>query len=177
MTYRNEKGEYVSFIISGTRDPFFQASFEEIKATIEKRMKADYPEIVAQGKVEILVGKEDSPIMYLQTIGRTKEEALEKHRAELGVVERFIDKERESLREIYTGPFFEWGIYHVFTDAASIRERMFPVSLYAANRDDWRFLKTVRPDYYEIGKAGADRIDPKKINAIKPVGQGKRPGH
>jgi hypothetical protein len=170
VTYRNEKGEYVSFIISGTRDPFFQASFEEIKATIEKRMKADYPEIVAQGKVEILVGKEDSPIMYLQTIGRTKEEALEKHRAELSVVGRFIDKERESVREIYTGPFFEWGIYHIFTDAASIRERMFPVSLYDANRDDWRFLKTVRPNYYEIGKAGADRIDPEKTNVIKPVG-------
>ena len=68
VTYRNEKGEYVSFVISGTRDPFFQATFEEIKATIDKRMKTDYPEIVRQGRVEVLVGNKDFPIMYLETI-------------------------------------------------------------------------------------------------------------
>ena len=172
VTYRNERGEHVSFIISGTRDPFFQTSFEEMRATIEKRMKADYPEIVRQGRVEVLVANRDFPIMYLQTIGRTKEEALEKHRAELSTVEQFIDHERESLREIYTGPFFEWGIYHVFTDAASIREKMFPVSLYTANSDDWTALRTVPPDYYEIGKAGAARIDPEKMNTIEPLAQG-----
>ena len=50
---------------------------------------------------------------------------------------------RESLREIYTGPFFEWGIYHIFTDAAVNPEKLFPVSLYTANGDDWRLIKTV----------------------------------
>jgi hypothetical protein len=171
VTYRNEEGKYVCFIISGTRDPFFQARFEEIKATIDTRMQADYPEIVRQGEVEVLVGNRDLPLMYLETIGRTKEEALEKHRTELATLEQFIDHNKESLREVYTGPFFEWGIYHIFTDAASIREMMFPVSLYRANGDDWRLVRTVRPDYREIGKANADRIDPESMNTIRPVAQ------
>jgi hypothetical protein len=106
--------------------------------------------------------------MYLETIGLTKDEAIEKHRAELATVEQFIDHERESLREVYTGPFFEWGIYHIFSDIAAIRQ-LFPVSLYVANGDDWRVLKTVPPDYRDIGKAGADRIDSERMNAISPV--------
>jgi hypothetical protein len=176
VTYRNEKGEYISFIVSGTRDPFFQACFEEIKATVDTRMKTDYPEIVQRGKVELLVGNKDFPIIYLQTIGQTKEEALRKHRAELKTVEPFINHEEEPLREIYTGPFFEWGIYHVFNDAALIREKMFPVSLYSVDGDDWKFLKTVSPDYTPIGKPGAERIDPEEMNTIKPVAQSKETG-
>jgi hypothetical protein len=173
-TYQNGKGEYVSFIIAGTRDPFFQERFDEIKATIEERMKRDYPDLVPQGRVEILVGNRDCPIMYLQSVGPTREEALKKHREELGLIEGFVDHGRESLREVFTCPFFEWGIYHLFTDAASIRERLFPVSLYTANGDDWALLETVRPDFLEIGKAGAERIDPEEMNAIKPVAHGKK---
>jgi hypothetical protein len=169
-TYRNDRGEYISFIICGTRDPFFQARFEEMKATIDARIKADYPEIVREGRVEVLAANRDLPIIYLETIGESRDEAIEKHRAELAAMERFIDHERESLREIYTGPFFEWGIYHIFTDVASIR-RLFPVSLYVADGDDWGFLRTVTPDYHDVGKAGADRIDPERMNAIRPVAQ------
>jgi hypothetical protein len=171
VTYLNEKGEYVSFIISGTRDPFFQADFEEIRSTIDERMKTDYPEAVRQGRVEVLIGDRDFPIMFLETIGQTKEETLQKHRAELATLDEFIDHNKESLLVIYTGPFFEWGIYHIFTDAAVIREKLFPVSLYTANGDDWRLIKTVSADYHEIGKACADHLDPDIMNIISPVTQ------
>jgi hypothetical protein len=147
ITFQDETGKYVSFIIAGTRDPFFQESFDKIKADISTRMNLEYPDLLGQGKVEIIVAKSETPFMYLETTGPTKEDALARHREELRAVEGFIDRDRESIREVYAGEFFVWGIYHLLTNETVIKDRLFPIALYRCNGRQWDLLKEVKSVY------------------------------
>lgn len=169
-TYKDKNGKYVSLVIAGTRDPFFQANFERIKEEAQRHVDLEYSILGGEGHTEIVVATKAVPIMYLETVEATKEEAFKKHQQGLKTVERFIDTGRPSLQAIYTGEVFKWGIYHVFTNTGVIRERMFPVSIYSCDGKNWKFLREVRPAYKSIGIDNVeDEIDPEKLNAVNPA--------
>jgi hypothetical protein len=170
ITYKDETEEYVSFVIAGTRDPFFQESFDKIKTDISARVDLEYPDLVSQGEVEIMVANSEMPLMYLETIGPTREDALLAHQEELKAVERFIDCDKASLREVYAGEFFVWGVYHLLTNGTVIRDRLFPISLYRCNGSQWDLLKEIKPVYQSVG-SDADPSSEKgyaELNTVQP---------
>ena len=151
ITYKDETGKYISLIVAGTRDPFFQESFDKIKTDIKIRVDLEYPDLMSQGEVEIIVANPEMPLMYLETIGLTKEDARVGHQEDLKAVERFVDWDKASPREVYAGEFFVWGAYHLLTNETVIQERLFPVSLYHCNGRHWDLLKEIKPVYQSVG--------------------------
>lgn len=151
ITYQDENGGFVSLIIAGTRDPFFQQHFEKIRADISERVDMEYRDLARQGEVDIMVANAVLPLMYLETVGATKEEALLKHREDIRPIEQFIDKDKHSLRELYAGEFYVWGIYHLLDNSAVVQDKLFPVSLYHCNGRIWDLIKRVQPVYTPIG--------------------------
>ena len=170
ITYRDGTGKYVSLIIAGTRDPFFQKNVAAIKADISARIDLEYQDLISQGEVDITIASPTAPLMYLETIGPTKEAALAGHQQELKAVERFTDPARESIRELYAGEFFVWGIYHLFTNREIIENRFFPISMYNCNGGQRDFTGNIRPVSQSVGVSD-DTLNESayaELNVIEP---------
>jgi hypothetical protein len=170
ITYKDEKGKYVSFIIAGTRDPFFQENLDKITADISKRLEIEYQDLVRRGEVNIIVASATRPLLYMETIGATKEEALLKHREELKGIEGFVACDTESLREVYGGQYYVWGMYHLLTNKAIIQDRLFPISFYQCNGRQWNLLRQVRPVYRPVGshaELSSENSHP-EFNTVQP---------
>ncbi|MCJ7594089.1 MAG: DUF4387 family protein, partial [Desulfobacterales bacterium] len=168
VTYQDKDGTYVSFVVAGTRDPFFQEKFASIREEIGRRVQKDYPEMAGQGTVEISLGDRQAPWLYLETVAESREEASVRHREELERIEAFVDHGREALREIYAGECFEWGIYHLFTNGDAIQKRLFPVSLFSWNGSDLEPLKQVQPEYEPLGVEEWKEVNPDEVDALDP---------
>lgn len=170
INYRDSSGNYVCFLITGTRDPYFQENLELIMEGAQRHVEQEYPILSKKGKIEITVASKSEAIMYLETLGITKEEALIKHQEDLARIERFIDRERTSELAIYADEFYEWGIYHIFKNSEVIRQQMFPISIYNCDGNRWKLEREVRPTY-ETGAIdqGELSIDYTKLSAVTPV--------
>ncbi|RPI99804.1 MAG: acyclic terpene utilization AtuA family protein, partial [Deltaproteobacteria bacterium] len=89
ITYQGTDGRYVSFVIAGTRDPFFQANLTRIQEQIRNQVQRDYPGAVAGGEVDIIVGNRENPFVFVETVAPTRNEALERHRIQVGNLKAF----------------------------------------------------------------------------------------
>jgi hypothetical protein len=176
IAYRAKSGEYVSILIMGTRDPFFQFNLEWIRSEVKKQVELEYSTLSREGRTEIILATREKPIMYLETVEATKEEAFEKHQEDLKKVATFINRESPSEQAIYAGEVFGWGIYHIFSNTKVISEKMFPISMYRCDGKNWKFEREVRPSYKPIGVRNANEsVDPEKVRAVYPVHHAKKP--
>ena len=167
LTFKDGSGAFTSLIIAGTRDPFFQSHFESIKTEIAGRVRIEYPELESKGRVTTLIADAEAPLLFLQTIGATREEALAQHDRELKNLRRFVDPGRRSLLRIYAGEYFVWGMYHLFTDPDAIKQAMFPISLYTCSNGTWTPERKIKTVYSPVGTAeGRSDVKPESINAI-----------
>ncbi len=152
ISFRDDGGKYVAAVIAGTRDPFFQESYRKIEEDVISLAKRDFGDLYGQCDLEITVADGDRPVMFLETVGPTKEAAVGQHSEELRKLEKFMDPPRAAIRQVYAGEAYQWSLFHLLTDEKVIREKLFPISLYQCQGQDWRFLKEVRPRYRPVGR-------------------------
>lgn len=150
-TFRDEQGRYVCLIIGGTRDPFFQKQLDEIKTEAYASLRARVGEYADRCDIEIDIADREIPLLFLETVGRTREEALAKHQKELERLEPFVDGSRCSFRRVYGGEAFRWSIYHLLDDEDLIRDRLFPVTIFKADGRNWQRLDEIQGIYTPIG--------------------------
>ena len=151
INFRDEHGRYICLIIGGTRDPFFQRKLDEIKAEAYASVRSRLAKYADRCDIEIIIVDRDRPLLFLETIGQTVEEAREKHQAGLERLEAFVDETQPSIRSIYAGDAFKWSIYHLLEDETLIRDHLFPVTIFKADGRNWQRLKEIQGDYRPIG--------------------------
>jgi hypothetical protein len=170
INFRDEQKRYVSVVVGGTRDPFFQVKLEEIKARAYKAVEKGLVSYADRCHIDIMVADKKRPLLFLETIGNTEREAQEKHQEALKKVEVFVDKERQSIRSVLAGDAFRWSVYHLLEDETLIMERLFPVQVFEVQTRNWRFIKQIQGTYESIGlDTYTGILDEKKLAPIKKV--------
>lgn len=176
VSFQDEQGRYVSVIIGGTRDPFFQEKFEEIKAAAVSSAERDLRELTRQCDIEIIVADKSKPLMFLETVGKARQEARRKHEEQLAKLGRLIDESQPSIKSIFAADAYRWSIYHLMDQKKVIEEQLFPISLFHCNGRNWEFLKRVRASYQPIGnKDYSGVVDETKIGVIERVDRPTKP--
>jgi hypothetical protein len=175
INYQDNQGQSVCLFIGGTRDPYFQKELEKIKSEALKSVKREFSDLTDQYDIEISVADRSNPLLFLETIGKTIQEALRLHKEKLSNLERFLDDSQSSIFNIVAGEAYSWNVYHTIEDEKLIKEQHFPIHLFHCNGSNWEFLKEERPIYEPIGSIGNDTdINEQKIDAIKRVEHGSK---
>jgi len=170
ITILDQNGRYVSTVIAGTRDPYFQKSLDQIKADVMEIVKRDYEDLARQCEIEILIGTRKEPILFLDSVENTLEEAIKIHREEIAKLEPFLVPGRPSMLELHPAEAFVWGMYHLFTDSEKIRETMFPITHYNCNGGTFQLMGKTRPEFQDIGLSDCEySLDPEKVDNIEKV--------
>jgi hypothetical protein len=167
INYKDQEGRYVSLFIGGTRDPFFQEKFEEIKDAAFRLVKQDLPELAHRYDIDIMVASRSKPLLFLETTGKTSDEAQRHHDEKLAKLNGFVDYVQPLFLRLFAGEAFRWSIYHLTEDEKLIKEKLFPVTLFQCNGHTWEFLKETRPSYEPIGIVDyPGELDEAKIDLI-----------
>jgi len=158
INYRETDGDFVSFIVAGTRDPYFQSSFAAIEEGVRTLARQNFPRLLDACRLEIAVTGREAPLLYLETVERTKEAALARHHEELAGLSRFLDPARPSMKCLYAGEAYTWSIYHLCHDADLIKHHLFPITLYRADGSAWEVLEKAEAAS-AFGSVGLSRYD------------------
>ncbi|UCG66565.1 MAG: DUF4387 family protein [Deltaproteobacteria bacterium] len=176
INFQDEHGRYICAIIGGTRDPFFQRRLEEIKAEAYTSVRSKLAGYADRCSIEILTADRKTPLLFLETIGKNRKDAWERHQMELERLEAFVDETQPSLRSIYAGDAFKWSIYHLLKDEALIRDRLFPVTVFKVDGRNWQRLKEIQGDYRAIGLEHYKGIlEEEKLAPVEVVAHPGRP--
>ena len=141
IDYRDRDGHYVSAIIAGSRDPFFQEALPEIEKEVWGILQRDYPDLQARCDTELILATRENPYLFLDTWGATIEEATSDHERRMEELSPFVDIDASPVVKVHVGGFFVWGLYHRLTDTAVIDRHLFPVSLYQVDGGRWTRLE------------------------------------
>lgn len=177
LSFKTKDGNYTALVIAATREPLFIQRYEEIKSKVVELAKTNFPDIYHQCSLEILTADVNHPLLFLDTVGKTKVEAEKKHNEALIKLEPIVDLKATSFRHIYGGSVYVWSIYHLLKNSEIIK-KLFPVKLYRVTGKDWKFIKQVQPDYQDIGMSHKDykgSLDERKVNLIKKVEHRNQP--
>ena len=171
INYREPEGDFVSFIIAGTRDPYFQSSFAAIREGVLTLTRQNFPQLLEACHLEITVTGREAPVLYLETVEKTKEVAQARHNEELAHLSRFLDPAKPSMKCLYAGEAYTWSIYHLLREAEIIKHRLFPLTLYRANGSNWEVLAQTEAAsaYGEVGLSQYDgSLEEDKVDVITP---------
>jgi len=170
LVRREKDGSFTGLVISGTREPLFIKQKDSIFDNVRELTRAQYPGLYEKCKIDFIVADIEKPLMLIDTIAETDEEAKELHAEELNKAEKYIDPSRPSYCNVYGGDTYIWSIYHIWNNEEAIKEHLFPVKLYNARGRDWEFIKELYPRYEETGlKDYRGCIDEKKLGVIEKV--------
>ena len=178
INYREAGGDFVSFIIAGTRDPYFQNSFAAIREGVLTLARQNFPQLLEASHLEIIVTGREVPVLYLETVEKTKEAARARHNEELARLSGFLDMAQASMQGLYVGEAYTWSIYHLLREAEIIKHRLFPITLYRADGRNWEVLEQTEAAsaYGEVGLSQYDGyLEEDKVNAITPFPQTSAP--
>ena len=176
INFQDLHGKYVSLCIGGTRDPYFQEKFDDIKAAAISSAERDLADLTDQCNIEIFVADSSNPLLFLESVGETKQEALDQHQNLLNRLQKFLNNHQPSIQNIFTGEAFEWSLYHLIDDEKLIKEHFFPISLFNCNGNNWKFLKQMRAEYEPIGTSKYDGVLKKRlIDVIEKVDRNNKP--
>jgi hypothetical protein len=171
INYREPEGDFVSFIIAGTRDPYFQSSFASIREGVLTLARQNFPQLLEACHLEITVTGREAPVLYLETVEKTKEAAQARHNEELARLSRFLDPAQPSMKCLYAGEAYTWSIYHLWREAEIIKHQLFPITLYHADGSNWEVLeKTEAASAYQgVGLSQYDGyLEEDKVDNITP---------
>jgi hypothetical protein len=174
INFREAGGDFVSCIIAGTRDPYFQSSFTSIREGVLTLARQNFPQLLAACHLEISVTDRETPVLYLETAEQTKEAAQAQHNEELAGLARFLDPARPSMTGLYVGEAYIWSIYHLLREAETIKHQLFPITLFRANGRDWEVLEQAEAAtaYREVGLSQyTGSLEEAKVDAIMPLPQ------
>jgi hypothetical protein len=170
LIQKEDDGHFTGLVIGGTREPLFISEKDAIFASVLKLGQQQYPELMKACEVAFLTSDREHPMMFLDTIGETREEAEKLHGEALARVKNYIDPDRPSYFAVHGGNAYIWSIYHIWNNGDAIKKHLFPIRLFNARGREWEFLKEVRPVYEEIGdKNYAGSLDEKELDVILEV--------
>jgi hypothetical protein len=171
INYRAPGGEFVSFIIAGTRDPYFQSSFAAIREGVLTLARQNFPQVLEACQLEITVTGREAPVLYLETVEKTKEAAQARHNEELAHLSGFLDPAKPSMQGLYAGEAYTWSIYHLWREAEIIKHQLFPLTLYRADGSNWEVLEQTEAAsaYSGVGLSQYDgSLEEANVDAITP---------
>jgi hypothetical protein len=174
INYREPGGDFVSFIIAGTRDPYFQSSFAAIREGVLTLARQNFPRLLEASHLEITVTDRETPVLYLETVEKTKEATQARHNEELAQLSRFLDQAKPSMTGLYAGEAYTWSIYHLLHEADIIKRQLFPITLYRANGRNWEVLETAEAAsaYRGVGLSRCDgSLEEAQVDVITPFPQ------
>ncbi|HNS15588.1 MAG TPA: DUF4387 family protein [Syntrophorhabdaceae bacterium] len=174
---KEDDGHFTGLVIGGTREPLFISEKDALFASVLELGRQQYPELMKACEVAFLTSDREHPMMFLDTIGETREEAEKLHGEALARVKNYIDPGRPSYLAVHGGNAYIWSIYHIWNNGDAIKEHLFPIRLFNARGREWEFLKEVRPVYEETGDRNyAGSLDEKELDVIHEVDHaGKMP--
>ncbi len=174
---KENDGHFTGLVIGGTREPLFIKEKDAIFASVLELGRQQYPELMDACEVAFLTSDREHPMMFLDTIGDTREEAEKLHDEALARVKDHVDPDRPSYLAVNCGNTYIWSIYHIWKNGDAIKEHLFPIKLFNARGREWELLKEVRPVYEEVGdKNYTGSLDEKVLDVILEVDhEGKLP--
>ncbi|APC90865.1 MULTISPECIES: DUF4387 family protein [Francisella] len=169
ITFQSIEGLAQSVVIAGTRDPIFIENFKAIKSSVIDLAKSNFSELYNQCQIEVSLS--DHPLLFLETIAETQEEALLLHKLEISKLDAFIEKDGEKVVDcILAEDLYEWSIFHILHNENLIKEKLFPIKIYECSGSQWNFLREIKTKYKKIGLENyTGSIDEKTLNAIKHI--------
>jgi len=178
INYRAPEGDFVSFIIAGTRDPYFQSSFAAIREGVLTLARQNFPQVLEACHLEITVTGREAPVLYLETVEKTKEAAQARHNEELARLSRFLEPAKPSMQGLYAGEAYTWSIYHLWREAEIIKHQLFPLTLYRADGSNWEVLEQTEAAsaYGRVGLSQYDgHLEEAKVDVITPFSHSGAP--
>jgi hypothetical protein len=122
-------------------------------------------------QLEITVTGREEPVLYLETVEKTKEAAQARHNEELARLSRFLEPAKPSMQGLYAGEAYTWSIYHLLREAEIIKHQLFPLTLYRADGSNWEVLEKTEAAsaYGGVGLSQYDgSLEEAKVEAITP---------
>lgn len=151
INYQDEHGHTICIVVGGTRDPFFQSSWDQIKdealASVRRRM----PECVDRCDIEIIIADRKRPLLFLETIADTEKQARQNHQKEIDKLETHLDDSLPAIQSVNVEDAFQWSLYHLLSAEALIKEQLFPITLFRTDGLKFQRLKEVYGSYTPIG--------------------------
>jgi hypothetical protein len=176
ISYRDRERNYVSTIIAGSRDPFFQKALPQIDREVRDILHRDYPELQAECETAVHIATRDNPYLFLDTLGSSVEEAEAAHDKGMRDLESFVDIDTSPAVKVYAGGFYVWEIFHRLTDLELINQHMFPISLYQADRGDWKFRDVCHATLQSLGDTDySGSLHYSKLSALHTVKHTDKP--
>lgn len=151
IVHKEKDGSYVGLVICGTREPLFIKKMDFIFDKVIELTESQYPELYKRCKIEFLVSDKKHPMMFLDTVGNTEEEAEKLHKGALKKAEQYMDLSRPSYVNINAGNTYIWSIYHIWDNEEAIKKHLFPIKLYNGSGKEWEFIKEISPRYEKTG--------------------------
>jgi hypothetical protein len=165
-----DDGSYTVFVIAGTREPRFIEQKQSIFESVESLAKEEYPDNYAECSVEVILSDVEHPMMFLETVADTTEEALSRHDKELTAAQKYADKSREEFTKMDAGDAYVWSVFHLWDNAELIRKNLFPITLYDASGARWDPVKELRPVYEPVGISDySGSLDAREVDVIEEV--------
>ena len=179
IDYRDEDGSFVSAIIAGSRDPFFQQALSRIEKEVWDILHRDYPDLQARCTTELTIANQKNPYLFLDTWGASVEEAEADHGQRMRELAPFVDIEASPVVKVQAGGFYVWGLYHRITDPECIQQHLFPIALYQVEGNRWTSLEVCRATLESLGEvASSPSAFDSERSRIESVAGGQKPmGH
>jgi hypothetical protein len=151
VVFREADGACTALVLAGTREPRFIEQREDIFRKILALAQEEYPAIYAGCTVDFIIAGPEHPLLFLETVAETAEEAARRHEADLKQAEAYHDPNRPSFLRLEGADSYAWSVFHLWNNEKAIREHLFPIRLYEANGRDWSLVREMRPAYSPIG--------------------------
>jgi Domain of unknown function (DUF4387)/Acyclic terpene utilisation family protein AtuA len=170
VSFRREDGSYGAIVPSGTRDPVFLENYSKIKAAVIKLIENEFPDALANASYTITDADALNPAILLRTVDHDPERLAALHAQEIERITKLATPKASSLMNLDAPDAYVWSLYHLLQNEDVIKNEMFPIAYYRANRAAWNFEAAARPIYFDIGESGdSANLDDRTLSLIAHV--------
>lgn len=160
MLFEDEAGNYVALFVAGTRDPYFQREWLNIKATILNSLEAQHPVLFENCSVEFILADKQNPIAILENISNDLPKARKADQNGLKAITPYLDESRPCFKGIYMGSCFRWSVHHLIDDMEIIQQ-LFKLECEELIEGKWKMVSAPTINYANDEK-GRGEVDKKK---------------
>ena len=158
---------HTTLVVAGSREPLFIDQTDTLFAMVRNLAQMDYPELAAACQAEFLVFDAKTPLMLVDTIAATDEEAIRLHGQALAELAPYRAKDDFAALNVPLGETSVWSVYHLWNDQTAIAASLFPVRLYSVSGRDWTLNKELQPRYAPLGTPAPGPLDERAIDVIE----------
>jgi hypothetical protein len=152
--FRREDGRFGAIVPSGTRDPIFMENYPAIKLGVIKQVSNAYPDAFADAEFSITDADASKPVVLLRSVDRDTERLAARHRQEIERITAVATPKSASRLDLDAPDAYAWSLFHLLQNEDLIKNRLFPITYYAASGADWVEQGTEQARYVDIGETG-----------------------